>query len=270
MIKLDFIKDNYPFMLIVISYGVLCGLIAERYLTNLITKVLATILCGVIFSIIYLYLAFSPFSFKHLFVPNNFLNMRNSFVIKQSPNSINNKILNCDYIKQEKDLCSTTCAEIVLKYYGDNKYNQKQIKCLAENKQYDPNTFNSYYGTSFVKIVKGLSEIGYNWKLEKSPKNKINTIKEEIKNNRPVIVSTPFNVKYNLKMPFIDIITHSMVVYGYDMNNNFYIIDPSLREGEIIKINEKSFEEIIFKYILLTSPKYETKNNITCTSNKSV
>jgi len=177
-----------------------------------------------------------------------------SYNIDDNKIESNAVILDCKNIKQEKDLCTTASAEIVLRYYNDYTLNQKEIKALAENKKYDKDNFDLFYATSFVKLVNGLSKKYYKWKVENVFfKNEyINKIESEINHQRPVIASALWEVQYK---PLFRIVLHSVVIYGYD-KENFYILDPTLAENGYVKINKELFEKVRLNYIILTKEKH--------------
>jgi len=261
----DFIILHYKTILIIMLSCLVVGWIFDKFITNKIYHSLAYIGYFLFISYILFITAFGNSSLpKFLIFPeqlraiwdNSANNIKyDSRVAPWIPYA---KILDCKNIKQERDLCTTACAEIILKYYKDYNYDQRAIKALAENKKYNKNNFNLHYSTSFIKLVDGLSKIGYNWRVENVPNNKkyINKIQFEIDNNRPVIASTLWEIKYK---PIFGVITHAVVIYGYD-KDNFYILDPTRTENEYIRINKKLFQTIRMGYIILTSEKNESKN----------
>lgn len=252
----DILIFNYkPIILVLISFFV-AGFFFDKFITNKILNFLAYLgyfLFGQYILFLFIFNVSSP---KYIIFPEKLREIWRTSIydINKDKYDSNAVILDCKNIKQEKDLCTTASAEIVLKYYKDNSYDQKQIKALVENKIYNKDKFDLHYSTCYKKLVDGMSKINYDWRLESiSNKNKyINTIESEINNQRPVIVSALWDTHHKLRFA---IITHSVVIYGYD-SDNFYILEPTLNENNYVKINKKLFEKIRLSYIVLTKEKH--------------
>ncbi|NBN99371.1 MAG: hypothetical protein EBV19_09080, partial [Flavobacteriia bacterium] len=134
-VSCDLIILNYKTILLVILSCFIVSFLFDKFITNKIYHSLAYI--GYFFFIAYiLFIAvFSPSLPKFLFFPEKLKDIWESSTQNiNNKNEPNAKILDCKNIKQEKDLCTTASAEIVLKYYKDYNYDQKSIKALSENK----------------------------------------------------------------------------------------------------------------------------------------
>jgi ABC-type bacteriocin/lantibiotic exporter with double-glycine peptidase domain len=156
-------------------------------------------------------------------------------------NKIKAESIYCDvnYIHQYYSLCVCASAEMVLAYYG-KKIDQKDIKRLAEGKNFKDDDKNLYTITLFVELVRGLKKKGINWKTKSYEMNNFNgglkTIISQIKNKNPVLVDTTL---YGANTG------HTVVISGYDEKQKKIIItDPNIEAPGIRVLEEIEFKKI--------------------------
>lgn len=143
-------------------------------------------------------------------------------------------LINLNHIKQDKLLCVPACASIILDYY-DQKIDQKELKRLIEDNEFQDSNNRLYTKTKFWKVERALKSFGYNWQEKEfninSGNNGIEFIKKEIQNNNPVIASV--NKEYG---------QHAFIIKGYG-KDYFIVTDPN-EENSSIKYSFQEFRKI--------------------------
>lgn len=155
-------------------------------------------------------------------------------------------------IPQEPELCTAACAEMILKHYGEVNFDQRKIKELAEARYQNGKPLEYNTATSFTKLTKGLETIGYLWnncRITNSDEC-FSLIEEQINKNQPVIAG----IVYESSIIPYKIVGHAVVVFGYDQNS-IYLLDPSVKEDQVLRLPKAIFSEMFTNYLVVTSPK---------------
>jgi len=155
-------------------------------------------------------------------------------------------------IPQEPELCTAACAEMVLKHYGEGGFDQRKIKELAEARYQNGKPLKYNSATSFIKLTKGMETIGYLWSRRRTtnPDEYFPLIEDQINNSQPVIAG----IVYDSSIVPYNIVTHAVVIFGYD-SNNLYLLDPSLKTSQALRVPKPVFSEMFMNYLVLTKPK---------------
>jgi TPR repeat protein/uncharacterized protein YvpB len=158
-----------------------------------------------------------------------------------SINRIKSESIYCDikHIHQYGALCVCASAEMVLTYFGE-QIDQREIKRLAEGKNYKDDDKRLYTITFFDELVKGLKKKGINWETKSFPMNNfdggLRVIISQIESKNPVLIDTTL---YGANTG------HTVVINGYDeAQKKIIITDPYIEAPGIRILGVEEFKKI--------------------------